>query len=335
MADSTLQAIRVKIRRITRSPSESQISTADLDNYINTAILYDFPEHLRLFDLRTTLTFYTQPNVDVYETSSDPTNGLFNFKNKYTAVHPPIYLAGIPGFYTQWRDVFFGYWPQTNTIANTGSVGNGGVGPFTGIVTGHPMMQHNVILSCLDISGEGMVLIDYPISNSLGALGQPNFPQTLPSPFGQINYITGAFTVNFPNNTLVGAPIVCNNIAYQPGKPLAVLFYDNKFTVRPVPDKVYPIQLEADIRPTELIQSTDVPQIEQWWQYIAWLGAKKIFEDRMDTDSIQMIMPELKQQERLVLRSTLTQQANERTVTIYTQGRSYNNLGWFGGGWPY
>ena len=50
-----------------------------------------------------------------------------------------------------------------------------------------------------------------------------------------------------------------------------------------------------------------------------------------------MIMPEFKQQERLVLRTTLTQQANERTVTIYTQGKNYNIGGGFfgGGGWPY
>ena len=336
MADSTLQAIRIKVRRITRSPSTSQISDADLDNYINTAILYDFPEHLRLFSLRTVLTFYTQPFVDTYETSTDVTDSLFNFKNKYVAIHPPVYLAGVPGFYTQWRDVFYGYWPQTNTIAETGLVGNGGIGPFTGTVVAHPMIQNNVLFTCLDTNGEGQVLIDYPVSNQIGALGQPNFPQTLPSPFGQVNYVDGTFTVNFPNNTQIGASIICENIAYQPGKPLAVLYYDNKFTIRPVPDKVYPVQLEVDIRPTELIQSTDVPQIEQWWQYIAWLAAKKIFEDRMDNDSIQMIMPELKQQERLVLRTTLVQQANERTVTIYTQGKNYG-MGWFGpgGGWPY
>jgi uncharacterized HAD superfamily protein len=80
-----------------------------------------------------------------------------------------------------------------------------------------------------------------------------------------------------------------------------------------------------------------VPQLEQWWQYIAYGTAKKIFEDRMDLDSVQQIMPEFKQQERLVLRTTLTQQANERTVTIYTQGKSYGiGSGFFGGGgWPY
>ena len=55
----------------------------------------------------------------------------------------------------------------------------------------------------------------------------------------------------------------------------------------------------------------------------------------MDLDSVQLILPEFKLQERLCLRATLTQQANERTVTIYTQGKNYG-FGWFGtGGWPY
>jgi hypothetical protein len=114
-----------------------------------------------------------------------------------------------------------------------------------------------------------------------------------------------------------------------------MLFYDTKFTIRPVPDKAYPVQIEVDVRPTELLLANESPDLEQWWQYIAYGASKKIFEDRMDLDSVQMIMPELKLQERLCLRSTLTLQANERTVTIYTQGKSYG-FGFFGsGGWPY
>ena len=337
MANSTLQAIRDKVRRITRSPSALLLPDSLIDEYVNTFIIYDFPSQLRLFSLRTLLTFYTQPYVDVYETSNVPTDPLFNFKNKYIAIHPPVFLAGIQGFFTQWRDVFYGYYPQTNTIADTGLVGNGSAGPFNGNLfpTAHPTLQNNVIFTCLDTSGQGMVIIDYPVSNTLGALGLPNQPQTLPSPYGQINYVTGAFTLQFPNNTQNLATITSETIPYQPGKPLAILYYDNKFTIRPVPDKVYAIQVEADIRPTELINSADVPQIEQWWQYIAYGASKKIFEDRMDLDSVKMIMPEFKAQEAFVLRTTLTQQANDRTVTIYTQGKNYG-FGWFGpGGWPY
>jgi hypothetical protein len=135
MANSTLQAIRTKVRRITRSPSLSQISDSQLDEYINTFILYDFPEHLRLFSLRTILTFYTQPGVDVYDTNTTvATDPLYNFRNKYVAVHPPLYIAGIQCFYTQWRDVFYGYYPQTNTISDTMLRGDNSSGPFVGLV---------------------------------------------------------------------------------------------------------------------------------------------------------------------------------------------------------
>ena len=77
---STLSQIQTKVRRLTRSVSENQLATADLNNYINTFVLYDFPEHLRLLNLKTVLTFYTQPFVDTYtNNTSDPTNPLYNF----------------------------------------------------------------------------------------------------------------------------------------------------------------------------------------------------------------------------------------------------------------
>ena len=346
MANATLQAIRTKIRRITRSPSLSQISDSQLDEYINTFILYDFPEHLRLFSLRTLLTFYTQPGVDVYDTNTTiPTDPLYNFRNKYVAVHPPVYIAGIQSFYTQWRDVFYGYYPQTNTIADTLLRGNNSSGPFTGTIaaphSGIPfILQGNVNFNCLDTSGTSMIMVDVPISNTIGNLTQANAPlvppyDTIQNPNNYINYVTGEYVITFPNVTQNLATVWFEGILYQPGKPLCVLYYDDKFTIRPVPDKTYTVQLEVDVRPTELINSTDVPYLEQWWQYIAYGAAKKIFEDRMDMDSVQLIMPEFKQQERLVLRTTLVQQANERTVTIYTQGKNYG-FGWFGsGGWPY
>jgi len=349
MANSTLQAIRTKVRRITRSPSLSQISDAQLDEYINTFILYDFPEHLRLFSLRTILTFYTQPGVDVYDTNTTVvTDPLYNFKNKYVAVHPPVFMAGIQAFYTQWRDVFYGYYPQTNTIADTLLRGDNSSGPFVGNViapTGPPaglpfILQRSVNFNCLDTNGTSMIMVDVPISNTIGNLTQANVPlvppfDTIQNPNNFINYVTGEYVITFPSNTQTMATIWFEGILYQPGKPLCMLYYDDKFTIRPVPDKTYGIQLEVDVRPTELINSTDVPYLEQWWQYISFGASKKIFEDRMDMDSVQLIMPEFKQQERLVLRTTLTQQANERTVTIYTQGKNYG-FGWFGsGGWPY
>lgn len=336
MAQSNLDAIRTLIRRITRSPSESQLSTVDCDEAINTFILYDFPNELRLFDLRTVLTFYTQPFVDTYDTVDTPiTDPLYNFKNKYISVHQPVFFAGIQGYYTQRRDVFYGNWPQTNSIAESGLTGNGTTGPFSGTIVSHPMLANSVIINCVDITGEAMILVDYPFSNIFGYLGIVGQDPGIPSPYGSVNYVTGAFTAIFPNNTAAGAPIIVENIGYQPSKPIAMLYFQDKFILRPVPDGVYQIQIEADVRPTELLADDQSPELHQWWQYIAYGAAIKIFQYRSELDDVNLNMPEFKRQERLVLRPTLMQQANERTVTIYTQGKNYGYGGSFFGSWPY
>lgn len=333
MALSTLVAIRDKVRKITRSPSAALLTDAQIDEYVNTVLQYDLPSQLRLFNLRTNLTFYTQPNVDVYETNTVvTTDPLYNFKNRYIAVHPPVFLAGIQGFYTQWRDEFYGYYPQTNTIADTQLRGDGTTGPFAGTLFATPVLQNNVVFTVLNAAGTAMILVDTPTTNVLGTLNIPN--GTVPIPGNTINYLTGAFTLNFPANTQTGAPIMSDTIPYQAGKPIAILYYEDKFTIRPVPDKVYTIQIEADIRPTELLSANQSPELEQWWQYIAMLSAKKVFEDKMDYDSINMLIVSIKEQEAMVLSRTLTQQVNSGTVTIYNQGKSYGS-GWSWGNWPY
>ena len=77
MPDSSLVAIQTKVRRLTRSPSENQLDTPTLNDYINTAVIYDFPSQLRLFSLRSTFTFWTIPNVDQYATNTtEPNNPL-------------------------------------------------------------------------------------------------------------------------------------------------------------------------------------------------------------------------------------------------------------------
>ena len=118
----------------------------------------------------------------------------------------------------------------------------------------------------------------------------------------------------------------------MPSLPQALLFYDNTITVRPIPDQPYEVNLEAYIRPTELLNSTDQPQIAQWWQYIAYGTAKKIFEDRMDLESVQLIMPEFMNQQSLVIRKTILLNTNDRVSTIYADSIGNNN-GYNGNGW--
>lgn len=338
MADSSLAAIQKMVRRITKSPSEAVLTTAQLNEYINTFVLSDFPQNLRTFALRTTLTFYTQPNVDTYQTVTlaqdhTGTNPLFDFINRYTAVHEPLYIAGVESVFTQYRDEFFRYYPQTFTVAQTNLFGDGMQGPYVGMLNAIPVLQNNVIFTVPDTNGTSMVLVDQPVNSQTGNLfiaNNFNGPQ-----YGTINYITGAFTFTTPNNTEVQAPIWAETIPYQPGIPLMCLFYDNQFKLWPVPDNAYPIQLEADISPMEFLSQNQNPLVNQWWQYIALGACIKVFRDRMEIENIQKIMPEYEQQQALANRTTIELATNKRTETIYSS--SYRRDGWFWsfGRWPY
>lgn len=334
MALTDLNQIRDKVRRLVRAPSPFQMTDAELNQYINTFVLYGIPQNLKLFSLRTLFTFYTQPHVGEYATSTNVNSALFDFKNKYTSVHPPVFIDGVPSWYTQQRELFWRNFSQTKTERDTQLRGNNTTGPYNGTIDARPIEQGTVVFSAQDTSGFSMTLVDYPVSSTTGALGLVNQPQTLPSPFGSISYLDGTFTVVFPNAVATGETVFVSFRPYKAGRPISVLFYDNIFTLRPIPDKVYAVQMEANIVPTELLQSSPDPQIKQWWQYIAFGAARKIFEDRLDTQSLSQLMPLYEHQEILVQRSTIEQETNKSTITIYDYGRPRFNAFW-NQQWPF
>lgn len=355
MADSTLNAIRLKVRRLCKSPSEDLLPTAQIDEYVNTFILYDFPEHLRLFSLRQTFTFYTTAFIDTYSTVNAPnTSPLYQFKDLYISVHDPVYVAGFRALFTQSREQFYNIYPfinseqllatgGTNPVTNfTGTIPGGGVPflqssqlltqpslpnpPTTGVFS-----QSNVLFNSIDVNNNTLSMIDYPISVSIGNLRAPNSmptSTTVQDPNNFVNYITGQYSVTFPTAPGNGENVNVQIIPYVPQRPMAVLYFNDAFVVRPVPDQSYQINMEVYARPTQLLQAGDVPYLQQWWQYIAYGAAKKVLEDRMDMDTVALITPEFKKQEALVLRTTIVQNTNERTATIYTEQTSL-----FGGPW--
>jgi hypothetical protein len=395
--DSTLAAIQQKVRRLTRSPSQNQLTDTDLQNYINTFVLYDFPEHIRTFNFRTQFSFVCNPFQDVYnlDTASYganlpiPPSGamnfpLYDFDNNYLTIHEPLYIAGYQQFYSQSPTQFFGIYPQTNSIGSIGFTGNGSTFSFMGVIQiplGQPVLlnsgltnqqitcliKNNVLFSSIDINGNGVQLVDVPCLDSTtglptvwGTLYDPNVmarpnPVLLTSPYlpgtpvtnvpteiqiagytrNYINYQTGAFSITFTNAPGDGQIILSQTIPATVGLPQAMLFYDGQLTLRPVPDQPYTINFEVYIRPTYFMSTAQQPQLQEYWQYIAYGAAKKIFEDRMDMDSVNLIVPEFKKQQNLILRRTIVQNTNERVATIYTEQTSFgagNGWGWGGGG---
>lgn len=345
MATATLQAIRDKTRRLTRSLSPAILSDNDLDQYINTFVLYDFPEHLRLFNLESTFEFYTQPYQDTYETNiTNTADPLYDFKNKYISVHPPVYVAGFQSMFSESREQFFNIYPLLNSIQSIGSTGNGVTSVFNGTLPSSQgatsktvLLKNNVLFSSIDSNSNALSMIDYPISPTIGNLYVPGgtpTSTTVQDPVNFINYVTGQFVVTFTNPPGSGEAINSQTVPVQPSRPQSMLFYDGKFTLRPVPDQSYKVQMNVFTKPTELLVSTQAPDLEEWWQYIAYGAAKKVFEDRMDLESVSLILPEFKKQEALINRRTIVQQTSQRTATIYTENNNNSayGSGWFGGG---
>lgn len=385
---TTLAAIQQKVRRLTRSPAEAQLGTDDLNNYINTFVMYDFPEHLRTFNLRTQFTFTCNPYQDVYPiniagfggASQANLNPLYNFRNKCLTVHPPIFIAGFQSFYSQSPEQFFSLYPQINLIQQLGAgAGDGVITQFSGVIQiplGQPVLttagltnqqltgfvKNQVLFSSVDLNSNGLAMVDVPALDSItgnptvwGALVPEQDP--LPAPVlisnytvaagtnvpvslfnagynnNFINYITGQYSVTFPLAPGNLQPINSQVEPQSVGRPLAMLFYDDQFTLRPVPDQPYRINFEVYQRPTQLLQTTSFPELEEYWQFISYGAAKKIFEDRMDLDSVQLILPEYQNQMNLCLRRTIVQYSNERIATIYTnQSESGYGPGWWYGG---
>ena len=327
---ATLNDIRIKVRRLTRTPSTSQLDDIQLDDYINSFYRFDLTENLRLFNDQTLITWYTSPNIDVYptDTSIDPLSPLYDFQNNYVTTDQPMYIAGYEAVFTQSRTQFFRLFPIIDAMQNVG-VGNGANVGFNGTLTNTPIQKNNVTFSSIDSNNFPIVITDVPvtINNFAG-----NLVDTDGTIVGSIDYLTGVWNIDFQIAPGNNQNITAMYYPYVANRPNTILYYDDKFTVRPIPDKPYPISMQVYKIPALLVEPTDMPELNQWWEYIAYGAAKKIFEDRMDQESLAAIMPEFEKQEMLVQRRTLMQRATQRTATIYS---SLDSMGYqWGNNYP-
>jgi hypothetical protein len=339
MVDSTLAAIRTKVRRLVRAPSPAQITDAQIDEYVNTFMLYDLPAHLQLEDLRNQLTWYTIKGKDTYITQ-DILMGAFNTGNwndACIASEKPMYIAGMPVFITQSPEQFYNLFPFTYITEDTGFTGDGITQDYVFTLKQLPILkgtENSFIVSNLQNQGPGKVVFT---AGSLSAHSITNrYPHQIDGEAsGTIDYDTGIVNIHWDDSPILGAKIIVKYVPTTLSRPQSILFFANQFILRPVPDDAYPVVVEVRLQPAALLDTTDAPQIKQWWQYIAYGAAKKIFEDRVDPESVQQIMPEFKQQEALVLRRSLLYQANERSATIYTEQTGIGAGGFSSFGGPF
>lgn len=329
-ARSTLQEIREAVREMVRSPSPNQLSDDKLDQAINTVLMNNLPNDLRLRTLKTVVTWYTQAYMDTYKVDktlniNDP---LYDFENRYITLDSPVMIDGWRSMFSLDRDSFFGYWPQSQLIEDF-ATGNGTLaGPYIGSFSGKPIMQRSVIFSCIDVNYVTWVYCDVPTSISTGNL----INQATNVVMGTVNYITGAYSITFEGIPAASSNITRQSVQYTPGRTSAILYHNmalvdastglltnnSVFTVRPIPNKAYQVSMEAYRQPMQLLSTSQSPELNQWWEYIAYHAAMKILNKRLDQETVAALMPELLNQRSLVIAKTYNQNATQRAATPFS-----------------
>jgi hypothetical protein len=454
--DSTLTAIRLKVRRLTASPSEQSLTTDTIDQAINTFYQSDFPYAIKLDQMRSVYTFYTSPNVERY-----PINVNFN-----QGIRSPVYFEGIQGYFFKDRQEFYNMWPRWPTLS-TPFTGDGVNNFFTFTNQSAPFLPNEVVIGGLDTNNNVVKISDdgqgnLIINQAFPQISVPNLTNTnqgnsalVPEPFpdattiysqnilppattdpaaalvpgtvniwfdkglgnetkyvddasgnmtklygpfgfgsGSVNYATGVVTINFGGIGIpgTGVPVTANFFyistvfypgmvnkntgnpgdntkykvgsvnyvtgdcvvdltlvgitpasgsefqmwvsQYQPGRPYSLLFWNNELTIRPVPDKVYKVEVETYLTPVQFLETSDNPILNQWWQYLAYGAAMEIQRERNDFDAVDQLREGFMRQEGLVLERQGVEEIGQRNTTIFSA--TVQSGGWNqGNGWPY
>jgi len=169
------------------------------------------------------------------------------------------------------------------------------------------------------------------ILQNTNATGVDQFTQTYyRNRVGLINYQTGEITFTAPFSQVIGAgnPI---QIQYNPvtlAIPISILFHQNQFTLRPVPDKGYTVELIAYRQPTQALAQTTsfqgTAELNEWWELIAVGAAKKIYEDRIDPDGIAQMDKMLRERYAIAETRTYAQLGKQSASTLFRDQLSYN-----------
>lgn len=343
-ADSTYAQIEKMVRRLTSSSSESTLPSAEIQRVVNAVYSQEFAYGVKIDQMRSVYKFYTQPYIDRYPLDVNYDQGI----------RAPMYVDGIQGSFYKDRQQFFSVWPKFSTQFQPIS-GNGITQTFNFTIAG-PFLRGEVTLGGVDITGAPITVADDGngnlqyltmnpvVSNPLQTTnpakpgmynintGNPGLIN--PVNIGSVNYVTGVFAIDFslaPGGAVApasGTQMTLWVVQYTTGRPLSLLFWNNYFIVRPVPKLVHKVEIEVFLTPVQFLLSTDVPILNQWWQYLAYLAAQKILRERQDYDGVAVLQEGLKYHEGLVLERQGVEELFTPNPTVFNSVSTYSTGPW-------
>ena len=198
-------------------------------------------------------------------------------------------------------DVFYQDWPQQYAVDNI-ATGDGITAAFSGGLQNPPIIIGTLFITSDDPTGTQLILEDQGNGTLTG------------DGAGTINYLTGAYSVTFSSIPAASAVIYAKYQGYSANRPQGVLFFNNEFTFRPVPDQAYAINMQGYVKPATLSAGGDMPLQKEWGPLIAYGAALEIFSDRGDEESYQSYFPIFKRYENVALGRTVQQLSAEQGV---------------------
>lgn len=361
----TLASAVTKTRKLTGSSNAFQVTDSYVVQQMHSFYSYDLPSKFRSLKLKDIYTFTTNVGQDVYPfnselyvtvnqpcccakreirlftdpwsfygvnynwqqstnfSSGDNTTGPFS---GFTTAAPLIAsVNNDPGPVTtdnfglrRGSNLFFPQGRVQNVLITANVIGTNGVGETQNVTD----------------DGQGNLIQIFQTSNSTnqeyGWTYYRQYASSTPTVPGDatINYQTGEITgLVFAQAIPEGTPI---QIQYNPKQfsiPLAIMFFQNQFTLAPVPDQGYTVELTCYRQPIQALIAADMtgnPELSEWWEILAVGAAKKIFEERLDSDGVIFIDKMLKERYDVIETRTYAQIGQQRISTLYTDQLTYN-----------
>lgn len=353
----TLANAVTKTRKLTGSSNAFQVTDSYIVQQMHSFYSYDLPAKFRSLKLKDVYTFTTNIGQDVYPFNSE----------LYITVNQPCFCAKreIKLFHNPWSFYAANFnWQQfTNFASGNGTTGPYSgfttAAPFIPSVNNDPGTQsnpnlffpqsrvQNILITANVIGtngigqtqnvtddGQGNLIQIFQTSNSTnqeyGWTYYRQYASSTPTIPGNatINYQTGEISgLVFAEAIPEGNPI---QIQYNPKQfsiPLAIMFYQNQFTLCPTPDTGYTVELTCYRQPIQALLAdamTGNPELSEWWEILAVGAAKKIFEERLDSDGVIFIDKMLKERYDVIETRTYAQIGQERISTLYTDQLTEN-----------
>ena len=294
MATWTLADIMKKVRQVTGRYSPDELSNTELISRINQYYQLRFPAEVKLESKHTFYEFLTEANQAYYDV---PVTLYTNFEQLAT-------VNNLSMLWYQDPNRFFQNNPLQYAFLNPWT-GDAVTVTFTTTVLVFPIYPGTLTISdgveTFKDTNQDWTTANVTLTGDAGGTAT-------------INYNTGAISVTFAAAPANGELIHLNYVVFQPGRPQAILYYNNQFQFYPVPDQAYKVRMGAYQVVSALDDATDTPDLNEWGPCIAYGTALGIFSDYGETDAYSETTQLHKEQISIILTRTEQDLLNIRSI---------------------